>query len=126
MKTVLLALFVWLLAPAVWAGDRWHDGSQWCNVDTGTYTVCLHEDPPRTITVCNTPECGKLFVTDGSTADPCLVQMESAMRAMEPFLDGTRHINLPMTEPMKDSYFHDRGVAYVEWYAVKRLCWRQP
>jgi len=54
----------------------------------------------------------------------CLAKMEAAMRAMEPFLDGTRHIDRPMTEPERDQYFRDRVMAYQQWYAVSNECWR--
>ncbi len=56
----------------------------------------------------------------------CLDRMEAAMRAMEPFLDGSRHINLLKTEAEKEAYFRDKPAAYALWQSTKRECWSTP
>lgn len=73
------------------------------------------------------PGCGKdnelCFELVQPKPDPCLATMEAAMKAMEPFITGTRHINLPMSEQDKDAYFRDRLKGYAQWDAAK-TCWK--
>lgn len=115
MKLFWLLCAWLLLAGTVEAGDEIGEDRWW-----------HHINPPKSMLGTTGNE---LFLCDigkpckaSYEAVGCYQRMREAMRAMEPFISGERHIARPMSEAEQDRYFRDKSRVYVQWDRVMREC----